>query len=192
MWSTGCSTECHSLPPTTLPPSKFASVHILLSTPEYENLAPMPMKPHLLSQLLKSLEPLGALHLLILDASLPTLPPDLTLARFAVLSSLLSPADSERRAACEPAVHGAPWRKKVCQNCTCGLAELEADEFAQSKVVLLDGKVDGQAIEASQAEKEHLMAAAPKATSSCGNCYLGDAFRCWSCPYQGRYISLPP
>ncbi|PIL37056.1 hypothetical protein GSI_00748 [Ganoderma sinense ZZ0214-1] len=102
--------------------------------------------------------------------------------------SLLTAADRERPVACEPAVRGAPRRKKACKNCTCGLAELEAEELAQSKVVLLDGKVDGQAIEVSQAEKERLMAAAaaaPKATSSCGNCYLGDAFRCSSCPYRG-------
>ncbi|EJF61149.1 cytokine-induced anti-apoptosis inhibitor 1, Fe-S biogenesis-domain-containing protein [Dichomitus squalens] len=232
---------------TTLPPSKFASVHVSLSPPEYENLAPR--ISDLLAQLLKGLEPLGTLHLLNLGASLPTLPSDLTLAGFTVLSatqegaliaqkpahttgastsiktasvaalplrrkadpakkaskkalwtlsapatptidaeSLLTPADRERPAACEPAVRGAPRRKKACKNCTCGLAELEAEELAQSKVVLLDGKVDGQAIEVSQAEKERLVAAAaaaPKATSSCGNCYLGDAFRCSSCPYRG-------
>ena len=239
-----------SLLATTLPNSKFASVHVSLSPPEYENLAPR--IPDLLAQLLKGLEPLGTLHLLNLGSSLPTLPSDLTLAGFTVLSatekgtliaqkpahtagastslktapaaalplrrkaadpdkkaskkalwtlsapatpsidaeSLLTPADRERPAACEPAVRGAPRRKKACKNCTCGLAELEAEELAQSKVVLLDGKVDGQAIEVSQAEKERLMAAAaaaPKATSSCGNCYLGDAFRCSSCPYRGTF-----
>ncbi len=102
--------------------------------------------------------------------------------------SLLTAADRERPAACEPAVRGAPRRKKACKNCTCGLAELEAEELAQSKVVLLDGAPDGKAFEVSQSEKDRLLAAAaaaPKATSSCGNCYLGDAFRCSSCPYRG-------
>ncbi|KAI0774176.1 DUF689-domain-containing protein [Fomes fomentarius] len=102
--------------------------------------------------------------------------------------SLLTAADRERPAACEPAVRGAPRRKKACKNCTCGLAELEAEEKAQSKVVLLNGAPDGKAFEVSQAEKDRLLAAAaaaPKATSSCGNCYLGDAFRCSSCPYRG-------
>ncbi|RDX55512.1 DUF689-domain-containing protein [Polyporus arcularius HHB13444] len=236
---------------TILPSSTFASVHVTLSSPEYETLAPR--IPELLKQLLAGLEPLGTLHLLNLGSALPTLPSDLTLAGFTVLSatqegtliaqkpahsagtsfslkttpapaasaalplrrkvdperkaskkalwslsapstpsidaeSLLTAADRERPAACEPAVRDAPRRKKACKNCTCGLAELEAEELANSNVVLLDGKVDGQAIEVSQAEKERLMAAAaaaPKATSSCGNCYLGDAFRCSSCPYRG-------
>ena len=41
-----------------------------------------------------------------------------------------------------------------------------------SKVVVLDGQIDGQAVEMSQDEKERLIKAAkaaPKATSSCGS-----------------------
>ncbi|CAL1700906.1 unnamed protein product [Somion occarium] len=103
--------------------------------------------------------------------------------------SLLTDADRQRPAACEP-ISGSntPRRKKACKNCTCGLAELEAEELAQSKVVLLNGAESGGAVEVLQSDKERLIAAAaaaPKATSSCGNCYLGDAFRCSSCPYLG-------
>jgi len=103
--------------------------------------------------------------------------------------SLLTPADRERPVpTCEPFVQGAPRRKKACKNCTCGLAEIEADEEAARKVVLINGAEHGSAVEVEKGEKERLLAAAaaaPKATSSCGSCYLGDAFRCSSCPYLG-------
>jgi anamorsin len=103
--------------------------------------------------------------------------------------SLLTAADRAKPApACEP-VGAAPRRKKACKNCTCGLAELEEEELRNSKVVLLDGAEGGEAREVAQGERERLLsaaAAAPKATSSCGNCYLGDAFRCASCPYLGE------
>ena len=113
------------------------------------------------------------------DPSTPTLDP----------SSLLQPSDLVRPVpTCEPVVDGAPRRKKACKGCTCGLAELEATEAKNSKVVVLSGVVDGEAIAVTQDEKQRLVEAAAKAskaTSSCGSCFLGDAFRCASCPYLG-------
>lgn len=105
-------------------------------------------------------------------------------------TSLLTPSDLARPVpTCEPFVaDGKPRRKKACKNCSCGLAELEAEELKQSKVVVLD--LDGSGTkEVEQTEKERLAAAAKmasKATSSCGSCFLGDAFRCASCPYLGE------
>ncbi|VDC07310.1 unnamed protein product [Peniophora sp. CBMAI 1063] len=108
----------------------------------------------------------------------PTIDPD----------ALLTEADRARPAGCEPAVRGAPRRKRACKGCTCGLAELEEEERKSAPVVLLDGQIDGVARAVQGEEKERLLAAAkaaPKATSSCGSCFLGDAFRCASCPYLG-------
>ncbi|KAI9512260.1 cytokine-induced anti-apoptosis inhibitor 1, Fe-S biogenesis-domain-containing protein [Russula earlei] len=104
--------------------------------------------------------------------------------------SLLTDADRARPAACEPPAAGAPRRRKACKGCTCGLAEEEEAELRSglAKVILLDGSEGGSASEVGPSEKERLSRAAkaaPKATSSCGSCFLGDAFRCASCPYMG-------
>ncbi|KAI9004107.1 cytokine-induced anti-apoptosis inhibitor 1, Fe-S biogenesis-domain-containing protein [Gaertneriomyces semiglobifer] len=75
---------------------------------------------------------------------------------------------------CEP-VGG---KRKACKNCTCGLAEMEDDAAAdedEAKVVVVTPKKK--------------VATAP--ASSCGNCYLGDAFRCGSCPYMGMPAFKP-
>jgi hypothetical protein len=237
---------------TALTPLTYASVHVTLSSAEYEAL--IPNLPTLLSQVLSGLIPLGTLHLLNLSAGLSSLPSELTLAGFNLLSalpeegtviaqkpahlpgasfslqsksaapatialprrridperksskkalwtlsspstpsidaeSLLTPADRERPVpTCEPVNSITPRRKKACKGCTCGLAELQDDELKQRKVVMLDGSIDGSAVEIAQSEKERLINAAktaPKATSSCGSCFLGDAFRCASCPYLG-------
>jgi len=58
-------------------------------------------------------------------------------------------------------------KPKACANCSCGRAEQEALE-EESKTTTLEKKIE-----------------TGKVNSSCGSCYLGDAFRCASCPYKG-------
>ncbi|KAG2152933.1 cytokine-induced anti-apoptosis inhibitor 1, Fe-S biogenesis-domain-containing protein [Suillus clintonianus] len=106
--------------------------------------------------------------------------------------ALLTAADRVRPVpTCDPVIAGAPRRKKACKNCSCGLAELEAEEAKSSKVVLLDSD-NAVEVGAGDMAKSLIAAAkaAPKATSSCGSCFLGDAFRCASCPYLGAFITM--
>jgi hypothetical protein len=65
-------------------------------------------------------------------------------------------------------VCGTTGKRKACKNCSCGLAE----ELASEQI-----DVAAQPVQTK--------------TSACGNCYLGDAFRCASCPYLGMPAFKP-
>ena len=107
--------------------------------------------------------------------------------------SLLTDEDKARPVpVCEPIskTNGngvAPRRRKACKNCTCGLAEELEAEARASRSVMLDGSEEGgvKEIDVGRGGVEKMVKVAPKVTSSCGSCYLGDAFRCSSCPYLG-------
>ena len=88
---------------------------------------------------------------------------------------------------CADKVHAAPEcrpkagkRRRACKDCTCGLAQkLEAEDTAKrsdADQALAKLKAD------DLAEVDFTVQGK---VGSCGNCALGDAFRCDGCPYIG-------
>lgn len=116
--------------------------------------------------------------------------------------SLLTPEDRARPECIYPADDGKPVkRRRACKDCTCGLAELEQEEEARAAGAVKEAQ-QAFFLEGDDDIPDHIRNATvgvegvwpqerraeAKKTSSCSSCYLGDAFRCASCPYLG----LPP
>ncbi|OLN93042.1 Fe-S cluster assembly protein DRE2 [Colletotrichum chlorophyti] len=84
-------------------------------------------------------------------------------------------------------------RRRACKDCTCGLAERLAAEDAATRA-----SADAALAAAAQSAAASVKLGADDLAEvdftvqgkvgSCGNCALGDAFRCDGCPY----IGLPP
>mmetsp|Transcript_3704 Transcript_3704/g.3197 ORF Transcript_3704/g.3197 Transcript_3704/m.3197 type:complete len:193 (+) Transcript_3704:1-579(+) len=62
---------------------------------------------------------------------------------------------------------GVGSSRKPCKNCTCGRAEEQQEN-------------DGNVVQKKEQPRMY-----DAKTSNCGNCHLGDAFRCGGCPYLG-------
>uniref|UniRef100_A0A182M6Q8 Anamorsin homolog n=1 Tax=Anopheles culicifacies TaxID=139723 RepID=A0A182M6Q8_9DIPT len=80
---------------------------------------------------------------------------------------LLDEDDKAKPTAESLRVCGTTGKRKACKDCSCGLAEE------------LDAEAKGKALTDTTTK------------SSCGSCYLGDAFRCATCPYLGMPAFKP-
>jgi hypothetical protein len=99
-------------------------------------------------------------------------------------------------------------KKKACKGCTCGLREMEEEEEEARQNALRQGIVqidasdmdmpagsnglDKTEVTETMVDENGITRVIKRvkvdtsgATSSCGSCFLGDAFRCSSCPYLG-------
>ncbi|KAI9678116.1 MAG: electron carrier [Caeruleum heppii] len=79
-------------------------------------------------------------------------------------------------------------RRRACKDCTCGLKEkIEAEDA--TKRANADDKLKTMRLDASDLAEVDFTVQGK--IGSCGNCALGDAFRCDGCPYIGMPAFKP-
>ncbi|MCJ1404136.1 electron carrier [Xylographa trunciseda] len=71
-------------------------------------------------------------------------------------------------------------RRRACKDCTCGLAQRIAAEDASKR-----SKADQSLAKLKASDLAEIDFTVQGKVGSCGNCALGDAFRCDGCPYVG-------
>lgn len=116
--------------------------------------------------------------------------------------SLLTEADKQQPICTLPDPEGKPVkRRRACKDCTCGLKE-QNEEEDRAQAQGQPQQQEGFFLEGDDDIPEHMRTATTgtekvwpndkraeaKKTSSCSSCYLGDAFRCNSCPYLGESL----
>lgn len=79
-------------------------------------------------------------------------------------------------------------RRRACKDCTCGLAEKIAAEDAAKRST---ADVQLKALKLGADDLAEVDFTVQGKVGSCGNCSLGDAFRCDGCPYIGMPAFKP-
>jgi len=81
-------------------------------------------------------------------------------------------------------------RRRACKDCTCGLKEQIEDEdstkrSAADRALSAAKEKAAAGVKLTSDDLAEIDFTVEGKASSCGNCYLGDAFRCSGCPYVG-------
>lgn len=84
----------------------------------------------------------------------------------------------------------APVAKRACKNCTCGLLE-EEQKIEKQQFLQRLKEAEAQSHLESPGIGSTGLAIPNLGRSSCGKCYMGDAFRCSTCPYSGMPAFKP-
>ncbi|KAK8084794.1 Fe-S cluster assembly protein dre2 [Apiospora hydei] len=109
----------------------------------------------------------------------------LEIREYIVVQEPREPTDISVATECVPKVGK---RRRACKDCTCGLAERLAQEDDKKRAEA-DSKL--QSLKLGADDLTEVDFTVKGKVGSCGNCSLGDAFRCDGCPYIGMPAFKP-